>query len=75
MDEKEFLQALNEKASEQKRITETEVLPGWAKWLGEWLAIDPWRVLMPTALILYLVMRVVVGVGFRELILAIFGGF
>ena len=75
MDEKEFLRYLNQKAAEQKRVTETEILPNWAKGLGEWLVVNPWRVLVPISVMSYSLVRMVGGVSWRELILAIFGGF
>lgn len=75
MDEKEFLQLLSKKAAEQKKVTETEILPEWARGLGEWLAINPWRVIVPAASIIYLIMRFALGTQYRELILAIFGGY
>lgn len=75
MDEKEFLRVLSNKVEEQRRVTKTEILPGWAQGLGEWLAVNPWRVLVPMAVLVYGVWRMAFGVRAREIILAIFGGF
>lgn len=73
--EKEFLELLEKKASEEKRILATEIMPSWARGMGEWLVVNPWRVMVPLAVCLYLVMRVTYGTRLRELILGIFGGF
>lgn len=73
--EKEFLELLEKKASEEKKILATEIMPSWAKGMGEWLVVNPWRVMVPFACILYLVFRIVYGQMFREIILGIFGGF
>lgn len=73
--EKEFLKLLEQKAAEEKRVISTEVLPVWARGAGEWLVVNPWRVMVPLSSILYLVFRSMYGVVLRELILGIFGGF
>ncbi|EKD80276.1 MAG: hypothetical protein ACD_40C00156G0010 [uncultured bacterium] len=73
--ESEFLKELEGRASEEKKLLMTEIMPGWAKRLGDWLVVNPWRVLIPLAGFTYLVARILLGVGFRELILGVFGGF
>lgn len=75
MKEINFIQELEKKAGEQKRLLETEILPDWAKGAGEWLVVNPWRVLVPLASIMYLVSRIMYGERLREMILALFGGF
>lgn len=73
--ESEFLRELEQKAVEQGRLVATEILPDWAKGLGEWLATNPWRVILPLAVIIYGLWRMVYGEMARELILGLFGGF
>lgn len=73
--EAEFLRTLEQKSREDRRILATEVMPSWARGLGEWLVVKPWRVMVPLSGVLYFGLRVVYGVGLRELILGIFGGF
>lgn len=73
--ENSFIGELEAKAEEQQRLVRTELIPAWAKGMGGWLAVNPWRVLMPIAGIWYLVVRSWYGVDFREYILGIFGGF
>ena len=75
MKELEFVKVLEKRANLERQLLETEVMPGWAKRLGDWLVVNPWRVLIPLAGFTYLVARILLGVGFRELILGVFGGF
>jgi hypothetical protein len=70
-----FLQELEKKAMEQRKIVETEILPSWAKGVGEWLVVHPWRLVMPMALLAYGVWRMVYGEEVREIVLGLFGGF
>jgi len=70
-----FLQELEARGNEERRILKTEVLPEWARGLGEWLVVNPWRVLIPISLFLYGLLRVVAGPGFITLVLKLFGGF
>jgi len=74
-DEAGFIALLEQKSRDQRRLAETEIIPGWAKGVGDWLVVHPWRVLVPMAGIGYLAMRVIWGIEFRELILGLFGGF
>ena len=73
--ETEFLKVIEKKAIEERRILDTELLPNWAKGVGEWLVFNPWRMMVPLASFLYLVVRAIYGTRLRELILGLFGGF
>lgn len=73
--ETEFLRELEQRASEEQRLLGTEVLPRWARGLGDWLVVNPWRVLVPIAVIVYALLRVAWGVSMSEFILGLFGGF
>jgi hypothetical protein len=73
--EHDFLALLEAKSSEDKRILATELLPVWARGVGEWLVVNPWRVLIPVSTGLYVLIRSFMGIGFREFILGLFGGF
>jgi hypothetical protein len=73
--EAEFLQELERKSREERKLVGTEVLPVWAKSLGEWLVVNPWRVIVPIACIGYGVCRMGYGMQFRDFILGLFGGF
>jgi hypothetical protein len=73
--EAKFLQQLEQKAREERRIVSSQLMPAWARGLGEWLVVNPWRVVIPIAGIVYYLLRITLGTRFRELILGIFGGF
>ncbi len=73
--EADFLKIIELKAREERQILDTEIIPIWAKGIGEWLVVNPWRVMVPLACIVYLVIRLSYGQSFREIILGIFGGF
>lgn len=73
--EAEFLKIIEKKAAEERRILDTEMMPSWAKGVGEWLVVNPWRVMVPVSGVLYVLLRIVIGATFRELILGLFGGF
>ena len=70
-----FIQELEQKAREQGRLVETEMIPSWAKGMGAWLVVNPWRVVVPLAVLAYGLLRMAYGNDFRELILGLFGGF
>ncbi|MFH2085901.1 MAG: hypothetical protein ABII21_03910 [bacterium] len=73
--ENKFIAELESKAKEQRKLVETEMMPSWAKGLGDWLVINPWRVLVPLSAIAYSMLRAAYGANMRELILGLFGGF
>jgi hypothetical protein len=75
MKERSFIAELENRAALQKKLVSTEIMPNWAKGVGNWLAINPWRVMVPIAVVIYIVIRLVGGVSFREFILGLFGGF
>lgn len=73
--ERSFIQELEGRAVEQQKLVQTELIPEWARGLGNWLAVNPWRVLVPIAGMGYAVWRIGYGIPFREFILGLFGGF
>lgn len=75
MKEVDFLTELENKAKEQKNLVKTEIMPEWAKGIGGWLTVNPWRVIVPLSVIGYLTFRTVGGIGLREFVLGLFGGF
>lgn len=73
--ERSFIQELESKAREQQQLVQTEIIPNWAKGLGDWLAVNPWRVLIPLSAVSYISVRMMFGIEYREFILGLFGGF
>lgn len=75
MKESSFIAELEKRAEVQKKLVNTEIIPNWARGMGDWLATNPWRVVVPIAVIVYVIIRFVGGVEYREFILGLFGGF
>jgi hypothetical protein len=75
MKESSFILELEKRAQLQKKLVTTEIIPDWARGIGDWLATNPWRVVVPVAVVVYMVVRLLGGVGYREFILGLFGGF
>mgnify|MGYP003475834159 FL=1 len=73
--ETEFLKVIEKKAVEERKILNTELMPSWARGVGEWLVVNPWRVMIPVSGISYILFRIALGTNFRELILGLFGGY
>lgn len=73
--ERDFIRELELRAQAERRIVSTELVPSWARGIGEWLVVNPWRVLVPLSGIAYGIWRMAYGVGARELVLGLFGGY
>ncbi|MFZ2199754.1 MAG: hypothetical protein WAV40_03120 [Microgenomates group bacterium] len=73
--ESSFIAELENKVVEQQRLANTQMIPDWARGVGNWLATNPWRVLVPMSALAYGLLRMTYGSSFRELILGLFGGF
>lgn len=73
--ENSFILQLEQKAKEQRKLVETEIMPDWAKGIGGWLTVNPWRVIVPLSVLGYVIFRMVGGNGLREFVLGLFGGF
>lgn len=73
--EAEFLKIIEKKAGEEKRILDTELMPSWAKGIGEWLVVNPWRVIGPITVMIYIGLRLSAGEQVREFFLDLFGGY
>lgn len=73
--ENKFIEELEAKSREQKRLVETQLIPNWARGIGLWLAVNPWRVLVPASAMIYISIRIMGGTAYREFILGLFGGF
>ncbi len=70
-----FIGELEKRAEFQKKLVETEIMPDWAKGIGGWLTVNPWRVIVPLSVIGYLMLRMIGGSSLREFVLGLFGGF
>ena len=75
MKESSFITELEKRAESQRKLVNTEIIPDWARGVGDWLATNPWRVVVPLSGLAYGLLRTTYGSSFRELILGLFGGF
>lgn len=74
MNEPEFLHTLEERAREQEKIIKTSSPLRIYATVSLWLGRHPWRILIPLAFLISLVLRLLFGPKFFSLILGIFGG-
>ena len=73
MNEHEFLKTLEERAKEQESLIKRMVLPKLFTAVSFWLGNHPWRILIPLAIIITLILHGVFGKRYDEFILKIFG--
>jgi hypothetical protein len=73
MNERQFLKKLQERAREQERIIKGMFLPNFFTSVSFWLGNHPWRILIPLAFILTLILHYTFGRRYDEFVLKIFG--
>lgn len=69
MKEVGFISELEKRAELHKKLVETEIMPDWAKGIGGWLTVNPWRVIVPLSVFGYVMLRMVGGVVCENLCL------
>ena len=72
MDEREFLQQLQNRAKLQQKALETVPFPKFFSFVIEWLSVHPWRYLIPLAFLVSFILRGIFGHTYTEYILWIF---
>lgn len=70
-----FIGELEKRAELQKKLVETEMMPEWAKGIGDWFVVHPWRVIVPISILGYVLLRIMGGSSLAEFVLGLFGGF
>lgn len=73
MNEREFIKTLQKRAKEQEKLITSMPLPRIFSSVSLWLGNHPWRIIVPLALILTLVLRAIFGPSYDDVILAVFG--
>jgi len=73
MNEREFIKTLEERAKEQEKIIKGMILPGIFIGVSSWLGEHPWKLLIPIAFIITLILHSLFGKTYDEFILKIFG--
>jgi hypothetical protein len=74
MQERDFVQLLQERAREQKRAMDQVPFPKFYAFVIEWLSVHPWRYLIPLAFIVSLILRGVIGHAYTDSVLGLFRG-
>lgn len=75
MKEREFLERLESRAQEQQQLMKGVPLPGLFSFIALWFGVHPWRIIVPFAFLLSLLLHVSFGYHYDSFILKIFGGF
>ncbi len=73
MNEREFIKTLQERAREQEKLITSMPLPKVFSSVSLWFGNHPWRIVIPFALILTLILRAIFGPPYDDVILAVFG--
>ncbi len=74
MNESEFLQQLQKRAHEQERLIKNSLYPQIFLRISNWFGKHPWRVIIPIAFLISLLLWILLGHAYFEKILRIFGG-
>lgn len=72
MNEREFLHQLQAKAREQEKMLAQMPLSGIFVNVCYWLGEHPWRILIPLAFLISLLLRVSLGSSYTDMILRLF---
>lgn len=72
MNEREFLIKLQERAKEQEKLIHGVAFPGFFMKVCLSLGNHPWRVLIPMAFLISLILRGIIGQGYTDFILLVF---
>jgi len=73
MNEREFIKKLQERAREQEKLIKSMPLHKVFSSVSFWFGNHPWRILVPLAVILTVVLRLLYGKPYDDFILKIFG--
>jgi hypothetical protein len=72
MNEREFIKELRLRANEQHRLMHNMPFSQAFTLIAEWLGNHPWRLLIPLAFVLTLILRVIFGPIYIDFILKLF---
>ncbi len=72
MQERDFVQLLQERAREQKKAMDAVPFPTFFAFAITWLSDHPWRFLIPLAFLISLILRGVIGHDYTNYILNLF---
>jgi hypothetical protein len=72
MNEAEFIQKLQERAHQQEKIIKDMPFSTFFSRISLWLGHNPWRILVPLALILTVLFRIILGEKYIDFVLSLF---
>lgn len=72
MQERDFVQLLQERARQQKKAMDAVPFPKFFAFVIGWLSDHPWRFLIPLAFLISLLLRGVIGHAYTDFVLLIF---
>jgi len=74
MNEKEFLARLEKRAEEQEKIMHGIPFPHAFTAVSLWLGTHPWRILIPFAFLITIILQTLFGHHYDDLVLRVLGG-
>jgi len=72
MQERDFIQLLQERARAQKKELDAVPYPKFFSFVLVWLSDHPWRFLIPLAFLISLLLRGIIGHAYTNFVLGIF---
>lgn len=72
MNEYEFVEELQKRANEQRQALSSMPLPHLYTIVVSWFGNNPWKLLIPTAILISLILRLVLGPSYTDLVLKVF---
>ena len=72
MQERDFVQLLQERAREQKKAMDQVPFPKFFAFAINWLSDHPWRYLIPLAFLISLALRGIIGHTYTNFVLSLF---
>jgi hypothetical protein len=75
MNEGEFLKQLEKRATEQEKIMQGIPFPHIFTTVSIWLGTHPWRILIPIAFVITVLLQVIFERRFDTFVLSFLGGF
>jgi len=72
MQERDFVQLLQNRAREQKKALDAVPYPKFFSFVLVWLSDHPWRFLIPLAFIISLILRGIIGNEYTNFVLWVF---
>lgn len=73
MNERQFIKKLQERAKEQEKLIKDMPLNRVFSSISFWFGNHPWRILVPLAIIITLILRLSLGKPYDDFILKLFG--